>query len=140
MSKDWTPKELRVASEMMKANGYLSYEKFRSETLAQEIYKWLISHLLWIDTNIYYNGKCMSTYHNGKFRYNGKPFITEADPSDYFDYVADPHILSMSFEGPLYSILNGSDFKLAEEFRQLLDKHGVYYELGNSWNLTCFEK
>ena len=48
----------------------------------------------------------------------------------------------MSFEGELYDVLNGYAYgwgKRADEFRQIFEKYGVYFELGNAWNLTCYD-
>ena len=117
----------------------------RCEQLAQEIYQWLLSLEMWVDVCIYYNGKRMTTHGevDGKsvYRYNGEPFIEEdKDPRDYFEYVANPHILSMSFEGIFYEVMNGyHSGKWYEEFCHLLEKHGLYFELGNAWNLTVAE-
>lgn len=129
--------------ELENAHGW---DSERLEALAKEIYQWLRDHEMWIDVSIYYDGKCMGTSgkdENGKnvYRYNGEPFIEEdVDPRDYFEYVAEPHVLSMSFEGPFYEVLNGycRDFaNLEDEFSALLRKHGLYYELGDAWNLSC---
>ena len=116
----------------------------RCEVLAQEIYKLLLEHDMWIDVSIYYNGKRMSTSDGDNFRYNGPPFIEEdKNPKDYFEYVNDEHILSMSFDGPLYDALNGyggwDGWDIEERFSNLLSKHGLYYELGNAWNLTLYK-
>lgn len=123
------------------------WDSKRLEDLAWDIQKWLAKHDMWQDVYIYYDGKRMGTSGlvDGKevFRYGGKPFIEEEkDPRDYFEYVANPHILSMSFEGPLYEVLNGYCIgwtKTEAEFNHLLNRHGVYYELGNAWNLSCYE-
>ena len=103
------------------------------EQMAVEIREWLIDKGLWIDVRMYYNGKV----------YYGENFGIEeqANPKDYFDYVAEPHILSMSFEGALYEVFNGTSArstKLCAEFQEILEKYQVYYELGNAWNLTCY--
>lgn len=117
----------------------------RNENLANDIYNLLRKWDMWIDTTIYYNGKSMSTSHRdeeGKehFRYNGEPFIYEDDPRKHFEYVAKDHILSMSFEGDLYEILNYEEYPfILKEFDAIFKKYGVYYELGNAWNLTCYE-
>lgn len=113
------------------------------EALARAIYDLLLSHGIWQDVSIYFNGKCMSSCNDTatKFRYNGEPFISEGkDPRDCFDYVAEKHILSMSFEGPLYEALNGyaGNWEIEAELIALLKKYGCYYELGNAWNLTCY--
>ena len=114
------------------------------EQLTKEIHQFLVAHDLWVDTHIYFNGKCWST--NSKdsteFCYNqNKYFEYEANPKDYFEYVREPeNILSMSFEGNLYDVLNGYwGAKIKKEFSNILEKYGLYYELGNAWNLTCYE-
>lgn len=49
----------------------------------------------------------------------------------------------MSFEGPFYEVLNGyaGDYGwvVEEKFSDLLKKYGVYYELGNAWNLSLYQ-
>lgn len=115
------------------------------EQLATEIFNWLNEHEMWIDIAIYFNGKCWSTSNQDhtEFCYNeNKYFEYEAEPKDYFDYVREPNILSMSFEGSLYDVLNGyvsGWIKLESEFKKIFNKYGLYFELGNAWNLTCFE-
>lgn len=121
--------------------------KNKIESLAKDIHEYLVSNYLWVDVQIYFNGKCWST--NGQnsegkheFCYNeNRYFEFEDNPKRYFEYVAEPHILSMSFEGGLYDILNAYTegwTKKEVEFRAIFEKHGVYYELGNAWNLTCY--
>lgn len=116
------------------------------EALAKEIHQFLVSHGLWVDCNIYFNGKCWSTMQkvgdHHEFCYNeNRYFESVADPKDYFEYVREPeNILSMSFEGGLYEVLNGyHSYKLEAEFQQIFHKYGLYYEMGNSWNLSCYE-
>lgn len=113
----------------------------RVEALARDVYQWLIDHEMWIDTCIYFNGKRWSTTDGKQFRYNGEPFEDEADPRDYFEYVAKEHILSMSFEGTLYEVLNACCpgwVKLESEFMKIFQRHGCYFEMGHAWNLTCY--
>ena len=118
-------------------------EKKREE-LATEIFDWLIKHELWVDVCIYFNGKRWGTHNveTGEFYYNEpKYYEMKANPKDYFEYVREPeNILSMSFEGPLYKVLNGySGFRLHDEFEKIFNKYGLYFELGNAWNLTANE-
>lgn len=113
------------------------------ETLAYEIREFLLKHELWQDVRIYFNGKALSTDDgNGRYAYNDPDtiFILEdQDPRRYFEYVGD--ILSMSFEGPLYDVLNYYSpatycDKINNEFLGILGKYGLYYELGHAWNLS----
>lgn len=113
----------------------------RAEALAHDIYALCIEKDCWQDVYIYYNGKRMGTSGKDKtgktvYRYGGKPFIEDdIDPRDYFKYVREPNILSMSFEGTLYDILNNHDMFALQD---LFSKYGLYYELGNAWNLSAY--
>lgn len=118
----------------------------KAENLAYDIYHFCVKHNIWIDVCIYYNGKRMSSLYvdqdgNQRYDYNGMPNVDDDfDPKKYFEYVREPNILSMSFEGPLYEILNGySSPDLVSEFDALFKKYGLYYELGNAWNLSAYE-
>ena len=114
------------------------------EKLAKEILDFLIDREMWIDTTIFFNNKAYTTTGSAYTSYNNRDNVitkTDIDPRDYFEYVNN--ILSMSFEGPLYDALNYNDgqmsVKIEEEFSNLLKKYGLYYELGNPWNLTLYE-
>lgn len=112
------------------------------EQLATEVFNWLVDNEMWVDTAIYFNGKCWSTSNQGctEFCYNQRKYFEyEADPRNHFEYVREPNILSMSFEGDLYDVLNDGWGKLEEEFRNIFEKYGLYFELGNAWNLSCYE-
>ena len=119
--------------------------KKQREELATEIFNWLNDHEMWVDTQIYFNGKCWSTgsKDHKEFSYNERKYFEyEAEPKHYFEYVREPNILSMSFEGDLYDVLNGYAYgwvKKEEEFRKIFEKYGVYFELGNAWNLSCYD-
>ena len=111
--------------------------KKQRKELATEIFNWLNDHEMWVDTHIYFNGKCWSTNSkDGKeFCYNERRYFEyEAEPKNYFEYVREPNILSMSFEGYAYGWVKRED-----EFRKIFEKYGVYFELGNAWNLSCYE-
>ena len=69
---------------------------------------------------------------------HGWELIEDADPKRVTEY-AD--ILTMTFEGSFYDVVNPyypSDCRKEEKFMELLEKYGLYYELGNSWNLSLF--
>jgi len=117
--------------------------------LAKEVRQFLLQNELWTDVKIYFNGKAFSTRdQNGKYHYNDPKnliVLEDEDPRRYFEYVSDDDIMSMSFEGDFYGCLNymneySADFdnRIQSEFNEILAKYGVYYELGNAWNLSCF--
>ena len=113
----------------------------RAEALAHDIYTWCIENDCWQDVYIYYNGKRMGTSGRDKtgkivYCYGDTPFIEEnMDPRNHFKYVREPNILSMSFEGTLYDILNTHDMFALQD---LFSKYGLYYECGNAWNLSAY--
>lgn len=115
----------------------------RIEQLATDIFNWLVDHELWQDVSIYFNGICWSTSNKdlSEFCYHERRYFSYPDdPKRCFEYVHNPNILSMSFEGPLYEVLNAYApgwTKLEAEFLALFEKYGLYYELGNAWNLTA---
>lgn len=114
------------------------------EQLAVEIREFLLEHNLWIDVNIYFNGKRFSTHDKAaeKFYYNDREHLVveeNEDPRRYFEYVADDHILSMSFEGVVCEILYYGECPVVKrEFDRIFGKYGLYYEFGNHWNLSCY--
>ena len=116
----------------------------RIEKMAVEIRAFLLEHGIWQDTAIYFNGKRFTTRdpETKKYYYNDpeKLFVEDnQNPRDSFEYVADDHILSMSFEGPVYHMINGYALGgLVRRFNKIFEKYGVYYEHGDAWNLTCY--
>jgi len=119
------------------------------ECFAKEVRQFLLRNDLWVDTRIYFNGKAFSTYDRNGNHFCNDPnhlvVLEDEDPRNYFEYVAKEDILSMSFEGPLYRVMNyhcewGADFddRILKELNEILEQYGVYYELGHAWNLTCF--
>lgn len=117
--------------------------------LADAIMKFLKDNDIALDVSIYVDNKRYSfTYYDfDKKEFFPDPFWKEEEgeffPGTYFSYFAKQHILSMSFEGDFYRIMNvayeNDEWKdLYNKFRQLLDNMGVWYELGDAWNLTVF--
>lgn len=114
------------------------------ENLAVEIREFLLEHEIWIDVDIYFNGKCFSTYdkETGKFHYNDREHMVvreDEDPRMYFEYVNPDHILSMSFEGIVCEMLYyGAMPRTKKEFDAIFTRYGIYYEFGNHWNFSCY--
>ena len=118
----------------------------KNESLAIDIYKWCKENSLWGDNCIYFDGKAWASWPDWKGE-NGKKIdenlyeYENKNPKDYFEY-ANPKTLSMSFEGPLYRMLNAYILgwvALEDEFSKLFKKYGYYYELGHAWNLSAYE-
>jgi hypothetical protein len=114
--------------------------KANIEQLVDEITAFLEKHHMEDGICIYFNNKRIVS--EGFFDGENLTYkwIQEEniDPHDYFEYAAYNHILSMSFEGTLYDLINYSGGKLAVEFEQIFSTYLLYTELGNAWNLTAY--
>lgn len=118
----------------------------KMEMLAKDIYNWCIKKDLWGDNIIYFNGKAWSSSSewggiDGKKIGDMLYEYEDKNPKDYFEY-GNPNTLSMSFEGPLYEVLNAyinGWTKLEQQFSKLFRKYGLYYELGYAWSLSAYE-
>lgn len=108
--------------------------------LAQEIMTFLEQKGLNSGVCIYYNNKRMRSdghWDGEELTYSWVEEL-DIDPHDYFEYAAYDHILSMSFEGGLHTVLNYSFGKTEEQFREIFEKYGLYFELGFSWCLSAY--
>lgn len=104
---------------------------------AIEVAKWLGKKELNSDVSIYVEHKRYHVNDAGELVYD-----IDAEGYEYIDYAGK--IMSISFEGPLYDILNYSwesehYAKLEEEFAKIFKSFGYYFELCNSWSLTVAE-
>ena len=118
----------------------------KKESLARDIYSWCKANNLWGDNCIYFDGKAWASWPDWHdelckkidedlYEYENK------NPKDYFEY-ANPNTVSMSFEGPLYYVLNAyvsGWTKREHELTELFNKYGYFYELGHAWNLSAYE-
>lgn len=117
------------------------------ENLAKELYDWLSRRDLWGDNIMYFNGKAWSAHDewNGE---SGKQIgeklyeYEDKNPCTYFEY-GNPDTLSMSFEGPLYDVLNAWDMPYfggtEEKLQSIFRKYGLYFEYGHAWNLSAYK-
>lgn len=117
----------------------LKFTKELIEQFAHDVMAYLTKHHLDSDVCIYFNNKRMRHEYDWRNLDMPPKVIIEDNmsPLDYFEYVNYNHILSMSFEGPLYESLNHTGYK-EEGLRKLFEKYGVYWELGNAWNLSAY--
>ncbi len=68
------------------------------------------------------------------------PWILSKDV--YFEIADTAVVVCLDFYGSFYDIINAhfeNQFIRQEEFRQLLEKFGYYYELYNNWHLLIKE-
>lgn len=84
------------------------------------------------DVIMYYNNKRVFVNYYG---YEDMEVQEDINPHDYLSYCAYNHIFSMSSEGELDLEYELFDEK---ELYKIFRKYGVYAELGNSWNCSCY--
>ena len=104
--------------------------KFKMNELVREVVRFLRENGLATDVYLYCNNK----------RINCETLEIKENvfPGDYMKYYAKKHIFSMTFEGVFYELINYTGGKKLDEFEKLLTKYGLYYELGNAWNLSVY--
>ena len=121
------------------------------KSMAHELIRHIISLDLFHDTVIYYRSdgrwiSCSSNRDSNRYtvehKFQGKTYTwyerKDDDPNDYFEY--NGHILSASFEGPLcHSINSEIDSNMRTQLNNFFSHYGLYYELGNQWNLSLYE-
>ena len=112
--------------------------------LVMGIIRYLLKNELYYDVAIYANKRvyCFD-------KANDPDYITANIPEGTYyksifettascDYKNDDTV-TMTFDGPLYEALN-FDYKddTTEELQNIFQKYGLYFELGNAWNLAAF--
>lgn len=111
----------------------MALTKKKINQLAFEIRDYLVNAGLEDGVAIFFNNLKMTINRNGN---EIQTVIKEnIDPHDYFEYAAYNHILSMSFDGALYERIYYCPTG-ARELSNIFERYGLYYELGNAWNLT----
>ena len=116
------------------------------ERMAFEVMKYLHDRKLWEDVDLYVNGKALSSHRIGT---DGSGSKTSPDGVPYFECERDvaviteycnPKTLTMTFEGPLYDLINHSmSGKTMEDLNGIFSRYGLYAEQGHAWSLACYE-
>ena len=110
------------------------------EQFAYDIMSYLTKYDLDSDVCVYFNNKRIRHEYNWREEHPTPKLIVEENmnPFDYFEYANHDHILSMSFEGPLYDVLNYDGGAREAGLQEIFEKYGLYWELGNAWNLSAY--
>ena len=114
--------------------------KANIEQLVDEITAFLEKHHMEDGVCIYFNNKRIVSegFFDGENLTYKWMQEENMDPHYYSPYAAYDHIISMSFEGSLYDLLNYRGGKLEEQFRAIFTKYGLYYEFGYAWCFTAY--
>ena len=121
-------------------NNYPTITKNKIEKIALRILSVLEKKELASDLSIYFNNKRISIktkYTDESVKYER---VKEEDinPHDYLTYCPYKHIISISTEGELYAQLNYGSGQFPKVLEDLFKKVGIYYEMGESWNLSFY--
>lgn len=120
---------------------YPTLTKEKIEKIAIQILDVLEKRELASDLCIYFNNKRIST--KFKERVDEKNIYQRIEeegvnPHDYLTYCPYKHIISISTEGGLYTQLNYGSGEFPRVLENLFKKSGIYYEMGESWNLSFY--
>lgn len=111
------------------------------EELADRIYKLFKKNDIWRNARIFFNGNAIDNKdENADYHYDGSVYFHwDMNPRLYFEHVNPDHILSMSFDEPIYHMFHYKKYKsVLRKFNELLTQFGLRYEFGDMWNLTCY--
>lgn len=155
MAKAYVPSQFRTYCRNPQC--YIQHTPKNIENMAYRLMRYLVSQELFADSRIYFKKKdtwCamqlnepQTTPNSEKIVHNNgnKSYelwlIKDINPNDYFEWNGD--VLSMSFEGPLYHILNMTEWLdkhsyVREQLRNFFSTYGLYYELGDAWNFSVY--
>lgn len=115
------------------------YTKVIIDKLAKEIMELLEKDGCDIDTCVYWNNKRASMKYRWKdYDYVREGWVIEENvcPLEYLEYASEQHVISLTFEGNLYYKYNDGDYEYPA-MDALLEKYGLYSEMGNAWNWTA---
>ena len=128
----------------MKEKSLTATQKYK---LADLIIKFLIEHELWQDVNIYTNGDRFSSNPQSGYdkltKYKMPVWRANSNDIEIPCEYGNKGTLTMTFEGPLYSVFNyheSMDYcdKITDEFSAILEKYGLWYEMGHAWSLSLY--
>ena len=117
----------------------------RNRSLVCDIVEWIDARGLRDDIAIYFNGNALATWNewggeNGKEVLKGWYYYENRNPRDYFMY-CNPDTVSVSFEGTLNHYMNGylnGWVEIYESFIDLPKPYGMFFEMGDSWNVSAY--
>lgn len=109
-------------------------DKERNQAVAEDIVTFLIENDLFYDLRIYFNDMAIDS---------NKGILEDIKGSTFFEFANDDTV-SMSFEGPFYRVMNlgfenETYASLENQFSEILEHHGFYYELGYAWSLSLYD-
>lgn len=117
--------------------------KKQLENIALDLITFLQRHDLYYMVNIYVNNKVLTDNRMKGTETRDTPFgpyyiVHNVNPGDLLEYY-NPETITVTFEGPLYHIINYSEcHSLYKELCSLFERYGLYLEQGYAWSFSLY--
>lgn len=123
--------------------------KDKKISIAENIISFMLKKGLFQEMAVYVCGYCYTSYPRADYLKVRTPdgvyyrsHHNDVDVAQITSY-CNPDLITITFEGTFYNIVNADgtskeSMRLEQEFSDLLEKYGLYYELGHAWNLSVY--
>lgn len=114
----------------------------KMDELALDLIDFLQKNNLFHDITIYVNQKRLSSNPSEQATEHKTPFgayyvTNNINVAEFIEY-NNPDTITMSFEGPLYHMINYGSQKEQNRFENIFKKYGLYTEQGYAWSLAAY--
>ena len=112
------------------------------ESLAVDLICFLQKHDLFYMVNIYVNNKLLKDNKTTNAQHATTPFgsyyiVNDINPKENLEYY-NPETITVTFEGPLYDIINYNNSSLYQQLCDLFERKGLYIEQGYAWSFSLY--
>lgn len=115
---------------------------------ALNIIDFLNEKACWFDVHIYVANRCLKSnkYMDDRDSWVEKKTLNntiyyekeDVDVRENLEY-CNPETITMTFEGPLYSVINYEDYDFVFNMtKKFLDEYGLYFEQGHAWSMAAY--
>lgn len=124
----------------------MALSKTRKQQLAEDLIDLLDKHGLFEEMQVFVNGNRLTDYMPAKTE-SAQKHNTEKNHTPYWltekcppkDCYANPDLITFTFEGALYEIMNNCpNSKTIQEMNALFEKYNVYMEQGYPWSAALY--
>lgn len=115
------------------------------EKLAMQLIDYFSKKELFYDMNIYVNNK---SYSSDNYDHDAELHLTDKGTKYYAKNGIDiakqveysnPDTITMTFEGPLYDLINYHDYNFVEKLsKRFFNKYNLYLDQGYAWSMAAF--
>lgn len=92
--------------------------------------------------NIYVNNKLLTDHKTTNTQHATTPFgsyyiVNDINPKENLEYY-NPETITVTFEGPLYDIINYNNSSSYQQLCDLFERKGLYIEQGYAWSFSLY--